>query len=71
MIDEKWTLLFGLPVIAILLVMAIRRARAVSYRIREVREEMARNPQDPYMALAQLMNEKPERKPGTRGRRDG
>ena len=71
MLDEKWTLLFGLPVIAILLAMAVRRARAVSLRIREVREEMARSPQDPYAALAQLMNEKPGRKPGRRGRRDG
>ncbi len=67
MLDEKWTLLFGLPMIAILSVMAWRRAQAVTTRIREEREEMARNPQDPYLALAMLIEEK-KPKP-TRGRK--
>jgi len=58
MLDLTWTLILGLPTIAILLVMVFRRARAVSQRIGEVREEMARNPQDPYRALAELMAEK-------------
>ncbi len=58
MLDPKWTLLLGLPIIAALLVLAGRRTRALVIRIREVREEMARNPQDPYMALATLMDEK-------------
>ena len=70
-LDEKWTLLFGLPVIAVLLALAVRRARAVSQRIREVREEMARNPQDPYLALAQLMAETNERRANKRGRGRG
>ena len=52
MLDPKWTLLLGLPVIAALLALAWRRTRALVLRIHEVREEMARNPQDPYLALA-------------------
>ena len=58
MLDPKWTLLLGLPIIAALLVLAGRRTRALVLRIREVREEMARSPQDPYRALAALMDEK-------------
>lgn len=58
MLDPTWTLILGLPIIAILLVMVFRRARAVSQRIGEVREEMARNPQDPYRAMAELMAKK-------------
>ena len=58
MLDPKWTLLLGLPVIAVLLALAWRRTRALVLRIREVREEMARSPQDPYLALAMLMDEK-------------
>lgn len=62
MLDPKWTLLFGLPIIAALLALAWRRARALAARIREVREDMARNPQDPYQALAMLMEEKKTKK---------
>ncbi len=62
MLDPKWTLLLGLPVIAILLVLAWRRTRALIIRIRDVRQEMARNPQDPYLALAALMDEKKAKK---------
>ncbi len=62
MLDPEWTLLLGLPVIAILLALAWRRTRALVVRIREVREEMARNPQDPYLALAALMDEKKAKK---------
>ncbi len=62
MLDPKWTLLLGLPIIAALLAIAWRRTRALVIRIREVREEMARNPQDPYRALAVLMDEKKAKK---------
>ncbi len=62
MLDPRWTLLLGLPIIAILLALAWRRTRALVIRIREVREEMARNPQDPYLALAMLMDEKKAKK---------
>ncbi len=56
-IDARWTLLVGLPVIALLLAMAVRRSRAVARRIREVKEDMARHPQNPYQALSELMAE--------------
>ena len=62
MLDAKWMLLLGLPIIALLLALAWRRTRALVLRIREVREEMARNPQDPYLALAMLMDEKKAKK---------
>ncbi len=68
MLDTQWTLLLGLPIIAVLLVLTWKRVRALVTRIRDVREEMARNPQDPYLALAQLMEEK-EAKKRTGGRR--
>ena len=69
--DARWTLLLGLPIIAWLGAAAWRRSRAVAERIRDVREEMARNPQDPYLALAQLIDEKQQRKAGKRGRGRG
>lgn len=62
MLDPKWTLLLGLPIIAALLALAWKRSRALAARIREVREDMARNPQDPYQALALLMEEKKTKK---------
>ena len=72
MLDPTWTLILGLPIIALLLVMVWRRAQAVTARIREVREEMARNPQDPYAALAELMTqEKSEQRSRTSRRRAG
>lgn len=55
--DARWTLLIGLPIIAWLGTTAWRRSRAVAKRIRDVREEMARHPQNPYQALAALMSE--------------
>ena len=55
--DARWTLLLGLPIIAWLGATAWRRSRAVAKRIRDVREDMARHPQDPYQALARLIAE--------------
>ncbi len=60
--DARWTLLIGTPVIAWLSVVAWRRTQAVVRRIREVRVEMARHPQDPYQALAALMAEEEAQK---------
>jgi len=78
MLDLDWTLLtnltliIGLPIIVVLLVMVWRRTIAVTARIREVREEMARNPQDPYRALSELMSqEAPPKERGGTGGRDG
>ena len=56
--DSRWTLLVGLPIIAMLVAMAVRRSHAVARRIREVREDMARSPQNPYQALSELIAEK-------------
>ena len=61
-LDTPWTLLLGLPIIAALLVLTWKRTQALATRIRDVREEMARHPQDPYQALAQLMEEKNAKK---------
>jgi predicted DNA-binding protein len=68
MLDPTWTLLLGVPAIVALLVLAWRRTRALAARIREVREEMARNPQDPYLALAMLTEARKSgaRKPGAK-----
>lgn len=67
LIDARWTLLVGVPIIVVLLGLAWRRTRALVARIREVREEMARSPQDPYQALSVLMEEKPGRERDKRG----
>jgi hypothetical protein len=58
MVVSVLLLLFGVPVIVGLTLLAARRVRALTRRIAEVREEMARNPQAPYAALAELMQEK-------------
>ena len=60
--DARWTLLLGVPVIGWLSVVAWRRTQAVARRIRDVRVEMARHPQDPYQALAALMAEEEAQK---------
>lgn len=68
MIDEKWTLLFGIPIIVFLLALAARRLRALSTRIAEVQEEQARNPLPPFAQLANLMAE-PEAPKARRGKK--
>lgn len=65
-IDARWTLLLGLPVIAWLMLLARRRTQKLIARIQEVRMEMARSPQDPYLALSGLMAEPDEKKQGGR-----
>ncbi len=60
--DARWTLALGLPIIAWLGVAAWRRTQAVVTRIRDVKAEMARHPQDPYQSLAELMSEPEKRK---------
>ena len=51
-------LLFGVPAIVGLMLLAARRVRALTERIADVQEEMARNPQAPYAALAELMQDR-------------
>ncbi len=61
--------LFGVPAIVLLARTAWRRARALSGRIAEVQEEMARDPRPPFAALADLMQEQgQEREPRDRGK---
>lgn len=47
-------LILGVPTILWLAVRAARRMHAIRKRIAEVQADMARNPQSPYMALAEL-----------------
>ena len=67
--DARWTLLIGLPIIGWLGTSAWKRSRAVAKRIRDVREEMARHPQDPYQALAGLMTDDENKVKKDAGRR--
>ena len=53
-------LLFGVPTIVGLTLLAVGRARSLSARIAEVQEELARDPRPPYAALAALMQEQDE-----------
>ena len=57
MVEELLMVVLGVPVIVWLTVRAWRQARAVRTRIAEVREELARNPQEVFLAQAELMRE--------------
>ena len=57
MVEELLMVVFGVPIIVWLAVRAWRQARAVRARIAEVREELARNPQEIFLAQAELMRE--------------
>jgi|GEM_PF-3089915 hypothetical protein len=52
--------LIGVPIILYLLVMAVKRTRAVSQRIREVQEEAERTPTNPYADMARMFLDKDE-----------
>ncbi len=69
MAEETWLMIIGVPVIAVLAALAWRRARAVTRRIAEVQAELARNPQNPYLMLAELMQE-PQNDAATASPRD-
>ena len=62
MLYTQLLLAMGIPAIIALAVLAIVRARRLAVHIREVKEDMARNPQNPYAALAELMAEREGRK---------
>ena len=61
MVVTVLVVLFGVPAIVGLLLRARRRVRALTERIAQVQEEMARNPQAPYAALAEIMQEREDR----------
>ena len=44
----------GVPVIGFLILQIVRRLRQIDVRIAELREEEARNAQNPYAAMARL-----------------
>lgn len=53
-----------LAIIALLLYSAVRLNRQINQRIRELDEERARNPLDPFSALMELYRLQEERKRG-------
>ena len=73
MVEELLVVVLGVPVIVWLAVRAWHKARAVRARIAEVREELARNPQEVFLAQAELMREAdrltPKVSPKVRARR--
>ncbi len=50
--DLTWSI--GIPIIVWLLVKIVRRSRAISRSIAELREEEAKNAQNPYAAMARM-----------------
>lgn len=52
-------LALGIPVIIWLTVRAAQRVRAIKERIAQVQDDMARQPQNPYIALGELFNPPP------------
>lgn len=56
MSETFWVLIFGVPIIAWLLVRAVQRVRLLRQRIADVQDELARNPRSPYESLAELFN---------------
>lgn len=62
-------LLLGIPTIVWLAVRAVRRMQQIKQRIAEVQDDLARNPQSPYAAMAELYNPPPPKsKERTRGK---
>ena len=54
MTETFWMLIVGIPIIVWLLVRAVQRVQSLRERVADVQDEMARNPQSPYQALAEL-----------------
>ncbi len=50
--DLTW--IIGIPIIVWLVVKIVRRSRAISRSIAELREEEAKNAQNPYAAMARM-----------------
>lgn len=60
-------LIFGVPLIIWLVLRAIRQMRDITERIREVREELDRNPQAAAQGMAEIIErEKSTKKPKKR-----
>lgn len=54
---DTWVLVLGIPIIIALLIQTARRSAQIRARIRQVREEQARNPLPPFAQLAELIDE--------------
>jgi hypothetical protein len=67
MLADKWLLLFGVPIIAALLVQTVRRVSRLKTRIDEVRDEQARSPLPPFAQLSELMQDQSQER--NRGKR--
>ncbi len=68
MFSDFWTLVVGVPVIAALLVVTVRRVRRLRRHIAEVRAEIARSPLPPFAQLSELLEEQKNQE-RTRGKR--
>jgi hypothetical protein len=55
MVASFLLILFGVPLIIFLTRMAVKRGKEISKRADQVKEEMARDPQSPYTALAEML----------------
>ena len=55
MVEDKWLLLFGVPVILILLMSIRRRIAAINTRMRQLEREASAKPINPYKSLFELM----------------
>ena len=57
MISFDWIVVLGIPCIVALTMLAYRRSKDLSYRIREFREQQETSSADPYSALAELLSD--------------
>lgn len=69
---EVGLLVLGIPTILWLAVRAVQRMQAIKERIADVQDDMKRNPQSPYIAMAELFTPPPtpdDPKERTRGKK--
>jgi hypothetical protein len=58
MVEDKWLLIFGIPVIVWLIWRAIMRTREIKKRIREYQDEMQANPRLPQEVFWELWDQR-------------
>jgi hypothetical protein len=54
MVEDKWLLLFGVPVIIALVISIRRRIRAIGARLQEIERVEQAKPSNPYEELAAM-----------------
>ena len=67
MLADNWLLIFGIPIIIVLVVQTIRRIYRLRVHIDDVRDELARSPLPPFAQLSEIMQEQHQER--TRGQR--